>query len=158
MTVTIRDWFLARTQREQRLVLLMLGIALPALAWLLVVRPLSAAYDDALDDHLAAIDRYGRVLALAESAKATPARRVEANKADLQLIVTQAATQSGITLEGANPSGPDAVDVTVAGGRATVLGQWLAQFEAQGVAIQQMSMTPLPDGTVNMSARLARRG
>jgi len=158
MIVTIRDWFRARMLREQRLVLLMLWIALPVLAWLLVVRPLSAAYDDALDDHLAAIDRHGRVLALAESAKATPARRVEANKADLQLIVTQAATQAGITLQGANPIGSDAVDVTVSGGRATVLGQWLAQFEAQGVAIQQMSMTPLSDGTVNMSARLARRG
>lgn len=158
MTATVRDWFLARTQREQRLILLMLAVALPVLAWFLVVRPLNAAYDDALQDHLAAIDRHGRVLALAEAAKSNPARRVDANKADLQLIVTQAASQAGIALQGADPSGPDAVDVTVAGGRATVLGQWLAQFEAQGVAIQQMTMTPLPDGTVNMSARLARRG
>ena len=157
MTATVRDWFLARTQREQRLVLLMLAIALSVLAWLLVVRPLSGAYDDALRDHLAAIDRHGRVLALAEAAKATPARRVEANKADLQLIVTQAASEAGITLQAATPSGPNAVDVTVAGGRATILGQWLAQFEANGIAVRQMSMTPLPDGTVNMSARLARR-
>ena len=154
----VRDWFIGRTKREQQLILLMLAIALPVLGWLLVVRPLSGAYDQALDDHLAAIDRHGRVLALAEAAKSTPARRVEANKADLQLIVAQAATQAGITLQGANASGANAVDVTVAGGRATALGQWLAQFEAQGIAIQQMSMIPQPDGTVNMSARLARRG
>jgi general secretion pathway protein M len=151
-----RDWFHGRTQREQRLVLLMLAIAAPVLAWLLVVRPLSAAYDEAMQDHLAAIDRHGRVLALAEAAKATPARRIKANEADLQLIVTQAATQAGITLKAATPNGPNVVDVTVAGGRATALGQWLAQFEAQGIAIRQMTMTPLPDGTVNMSARLAR--
>ena len=154
----VRDWIRGRTRREQHLILLMLTIALPVLAWLLVVGPLSGAYDQALDDHLAAIDRHGRVLALAEGAKSTPARRVQANKADLQLIVAQAATQAGITLQGANASGTNAVDVTVAGGRATALGQWLAQFEAQGIAIQQMSMTPQPDGTVNMSARLARRG
>jgi general secretion pathway protein M len=153
----VRNWFTSRTKREQHLILLMLAIALPVLAWLLVVRPLSGAYDQALDDHLAAIDRHGRVLALAEAARSTPARRVQANKADLQLIVTQAATQAGITLQGANASGTNAVDVTVAGGRATALGQWLAQFEAQGIAIQQMSLTPQPDGTVNMSARLARR-
>ena len=154
----IRDWFLSRTKREQRLVLLMVAIAVPVLAWLLIIRPLGAAYAAALDDHLAAIDRRGRVLALAEAAKSAPARRVEANKADLQLIVTQAATQAGITLQGANASGPNTVEVAVAGGRATVLGQWLAQFEAQGIAVQQMTMMPQPDGTVSMSARLARRG
>jgi general secretion pathway protein M len=154
----VRDWFIGRTKREQQLILLMLAIALPVIAWLLVVRPLSGAYDQALDDHLAAIDRHGRVLALAEAAKSTPTRRVQANKADLQLIVAQAATQAGIALQGANASGANAVDVTVAGGRAAALGQWLAQFEAQGIAIQQMSMIPQPDGTVNMSARLARHG
>jgi general secretion pathway protein M len=157
MMPAVRDWYTRRTKREQQLILLMLGIALPLLAWLLVVRPLSAAYDDALKGHLAAIDRHGRVMALAEAAKSSPARRVAVNKADLQLIVTEAARQAGITLQGATPSGPNAVDVTVAGGRATALGQWLAQFEARGISIQQMTMTPLPDGTVNMSARLARR-
>jgi len=154
----VRDWFLSRTKREQRLVLLMLALALPLLAWLLVVRPLGAAYDAALIDHLAAVDRHGRVRALAEAAKSAPARRVETSKAELQLIVTQAAAQAGITLQSANASGPNAVDVSVTGGRATALGQWLAQFEAQGVAVQQMTMVPQPDGTVTMSARLARRG
>ena len=154
----VRDWIRGRTRREQHLILLMLTIALPVLAWLLVVRPLLTAYDTSLDEHLAAIDRHGRVLALAEAAKSTPSRRLEADKADLQLVVTQAAAQAGITLESASPSGANSVDVAVAGGRATALGQWLAQFEARGIAVQQMSMTPLPDGTVNMSARLAIRG
>jgi general secretion pathway protein M len=157
VTATLRNWFVSRTKREHQLILLMLATALPVLAWLLVVRPLSAVYDDALEDHLEAADRHGRVMALAEAAKSTPARRVAANKADLQLVVTEAARQAGIALQGAAPSGPNAVDVTIVGGRATALGQWLGQFEAQGIAVQQMSMTPLPDGTVNMSARLARR-
>lgn len=154
----VRDWFRGRTGRERQLIVLMLAIAAAVIAWLLVVRPLDSAYDAALDEHLAAIDRHGRVLALAEAAKSTPSRGFDANKTDLQLVVTQAAAQAGITLEGANPSGANTVDVAVAGGRATALGQWLAQFEARGIAVQQMSMTPLPDGTVNMSARLARRG
>ena len=156
MTASIRDWYLGRTKREQRLILLMLAIALPVLAWLLVARPVSAAYDRALEDHLAAIDRHGRVLALAEAARSAPARRIQSNKADLQLVVTEAASQAGITLQGTIPTGPNGVDVTVSGGRATALAQWLAQFEAQGIKVQQMTMTPLPDGTVNMSARLAR--
>jgi general secretion pathway protein M len=157
MTASIRDWFLDRTKREQRLILLMLALALPLLAWLLVVRPVVEAYDDARQDHLAAVDRHGRVLALAGTAKSAPSLPVEASKADLQLVVTEAASQAGITLQGATASGANSVDVTVAGGRATALGQWLAQFEARGITVRQMTMTPLPDGTVNMSARLARR-
>jgi general secretion pathway protein M len=157
MTASMRDWFLGRTKREQRLILLMLAIALPLLAWLLVVRPVGAAYDVALQNHLAGVDRHGRVLALTEAARSVPARPVEASKADLQLVVTEAASQAGITLQGATANGANSVDVTVAGGRATALGQWLAQFEARGITVEQMTMTPLPDGTVNMSARLARR-
>ncbi len=154
----VRDWYVARTQREQRLILLMLAIALPVLVWLLVVLPLNRAYDDAVQDHLAALDRHGRVLALSDAAKSLPANPVKASKADLQLIVTQAAGQAGIALQGTTPNGSNAIDVSVAGSRATVLAQWLAQFEAQGISVQQMTMTPQPDGTVSMSARLARRG
>lgn len=156
MTSAVHDWYRGRTAREQLMIRLMLAIALPVLAWLLTVRPVSALYDEAVRDHLAAIDRHGRVLALAEAAKATPARRIDASKGDLQLVITEAATQAGITLQNATPSGANAVDLTVAGARATVLAQWLAQFEARGIAIQQMNMTPLPDGTVTMSARLAQ--
>lgn len=157
MILTIRDWYLSRTRREQLLILLMLAIALPLLAWLLVVRPLNGAYDSALRDHLEAVDRHGRVLALADAAKSAPSRPVAASNADLQLIVTEAASQAGITLQGTNPNGPNAIDISVTGGRAGALTQWLAQFEAHGLSVQQLSMAPLPDGTVNMSARLARR-
>jgi general secretion pathway protein M len=156
MTMGLKDWFLGRTQREQRLVLLMVAIALAVFVWLLVVRPLGASYRDAVQDHLAAVDRHGRVLALVDAVKAAPARPVGATTADLELIVSQAASEAGIALEAMSPNGTNAIELTVVGGRATALAQWLAQLEAQGIAVQQLSMTPLPDGTVNMSARLAR--
>lgn len=158
MIGSVRHWFLARSQREQRLILLMLAIALPVLAWLLVVRPLNAAYDDAVDDHLEALTRHGRVLVLADAAKSSPARRTRSSNADLQLVVAESASHAGIALQGSTPSGPNTIELSVAGGRAPALAQWLAQFEAQGIAVQQMTMTPLPDGTVNLSARLARAG
>ena len=158
MIHSARDWFMSRSPREQRLILLMLGIALPVLAWLLVVRPLNAAYDHARKEHREAVVRHGRVLALADAAKSAPARRVRSGNADIQLVVTEAASQAGIVLQGTTPSGPNAIDIGVTGGRAPALAQWLAQFEAQGIVVQQMRMTPSPDGTVNLSARLARAG
>jgi general secretion pathway protein M len=158
VTSAARDWYLSRTQREQRLILLMLAIALPVLAWLLVVLPLDAAYDDAAKDHLEAVSRHGRVLALADVAKSASARRTRESNTDLQLVVTESASRAGIVLQGTSPGGPNVIDLTVAGGRAPALAQWLAQFEAQGILVHRMNMTPLPDGTVNLSARLARGG
>jgi general secretion pathway protein M len=157
MIVRLRDWYLARTQREQYLLLAMTAIAVPLLVWLLLVRPLSAAYEDALKEHLAAVDRHGRVLALADAIKTAPARpRTQASGADLALVVTEAATQSGISLQGAAPSGPNAVQVTVGGGQATAITQWLRGVEERGLVVEELRLTPLPDGSVNMSARVAR--
>lgn len=158
MTASVRDWFFARSLREQRLILLMLAVAVPVLAWLLIARPLSAAYEEARTDHREAVERHGRVLALAEAAKSEPARRVRSGNADLRLLVRQAAIQAGIPLQAANANGPNAIDINVAGGRASALVQWLAQLEAQGLTVEQMTMIPQPDGTANLSARLARSG
>lgn len=157
MIVRVRDWYLTRTRREQYLLLAMVAIAVPLFVWLLIVRPLTTAYQDALRDHLAAVDRHGHVLALANAIKTSPARpRSQPSGADLALVVTEAATQSGISLQDASASGPNAVQVTVGGGQATVITQWLRGIEGRGLIVQELRMTPLPDGSVNMSARVAR--
>ena len=149
----LRVWYVGRTRREQLMLLLMLLIALPVLLWLLVVRPLSAAYDRALIDHLEAVDRHGRVLALTGGPRSASGRTATG---DLQLLVTQAAGQAGIILQRVAPAGPDAIEVGVSGGQAPVLTQWLQQFGTQGIRVQQLTMTPLPDGSVNLSATLVR--
>ena len=156
MTAGVRYWFLARSVREQRLILLMLAIAVPVLVWLLVVRPLDSAFDQARENHRVAVERHGRVLVLADAAKSAPLRGVRSGTSDLRLLVTEAASQAGIVLQGANPNGPNAIDISVTGGRAPALAQWLSQLEAQGLTVQQITMIPQPGGTTNLSARLAR--
>jgi general secretion pathway protein M len=158
MTARIREWYEARSQREQRLLLAMIAIALPLLAWLLVVRPLNNAYDDALQAQLEAVDRHGRVLALADTAKSKSVSGPHPSAgADLQLVVTESASQTGIALQGATPAGLDSIDVTIAGTSAPAVGQWLQGLEAHGVSVQELRMTPQGQAVVSMSARLARR-
>jgi general secretion pathway protein M len=157
MIVRVRDWYLTRTQREQLLLLAMLAIAVPLLAWLLIVRPVTSAYQEALRAHLEAVDRHGRVLVLADVAKRSPpAPRLPSGGADVSLIVTEVATQSGVALQGTSPSGSNAVDVTVGGGQGPAIAQWLRGLDQRGFVVQELRMTPLPDGTVNVSARVAR--
>lgn len=157
MIVRIREWYGARTKREQLLVMLMAAIALPLLAWLLIVMPLGKAQDEALEKHLQAVDRNGRVAALAEAIKAQPARSGVARNVDLQLVVTEAAGLAGVTLAEAAPAGPDAVTVSIDNSTAAAAGEWVRSLEARGLVVEELRMTPTAEGGVNVSARLARR-
>ncbi len=157
MIVTVRQFYEARSARERRLIQLMLVIALPLLAWLLVVVPLNTAYDSALERHLEAVDRNGRVRALADPVRVSrPAIAPAVGGADLALVVTEAATQAGLTLDSASPAGADTVNIAIAQARPTAAVQWLRDFELRGIRVEDLRMTPAADGTVAVSARLVR--
>jgi general secretion pathway protein M len=157
MIARLTEWFDERTPRERRLVLLMLAIAIPVLVWLLIVRPMAQAYDDALEQHLEAVDRNGRVRMLADAAKATPrAVRAAPSAADLGLVVAEAAGQAGLALEGNNPAGANAVAITVGQAPARTAVQWLNDLETRGLTVEEWKMTPSGPGTISLSARVTK--
>lgn len=157
MIVRVREWYAVRSVREQRLLMAMAAIALPLLAWLLIVQPLGRAYDEALEEQLEAVDRHGRVLALVEAASRTgPARPVSAATGDLQLHLTESASQAGIALQSATPVDSDTIDVAIEASTAPSIGRWLRDLEARGIAVQELRMTPQANGMASLTARLAR--
>lgn len=157
MIVGARHWYESRSVRERRLLLLMSAIAVPLLAWLLLVAPLSNAYDEALDRHLEAVDRNGRIRALADPARVARSAAVPmTGGAELALVVTEAATQAGLTLDSTSAAGPDTVTIAIAQARPTAAVQWLRDFELRGIRVEDLRMTPAADGTVALSARLVR--
>lgn len=157
MIVHVRQWYISRTRREQLLLALMAAIAVPLLGWLLIVMPLGKAHDEALERHMQAVDRQGRVAALAEVLKAQPGQAGIPRNVDLQLVVTEAAGLAGVTLAEASPAGPDAVTVAITNSTAAAAGEWVRSLEARGLTVDELRMTPNAEGGVNVSARLARR-
>ena len=155
MIVRVREWYSARTGREQKLILLMTAIALPVLGWLFVL-PFANAYDDAFKRHLEAVDRHGRILSLADAVTDAPAGRSADSGADLQVVVSDAASQAGITLQSANAMGPDAFEIAITGTSAPIVTQWFRDLESRGIFVQELRMNPQPDGSLSVSARLAR--
>lgn len=157
MTSRLLHWYAARSPREQRLLLAMTAIAVPVLIWALMVLPLSRAYDSALEEQLDAVDRHARVLALVEAATTRPGRGSPAQAGDLQLFVIESAARAGITLQAANPSGASAVEIQASGARSPAAVEWLRRLEAAGIVFEELRMAAAPDGTVNLTGRLARQ-
>ena len=157
MIVTVRTWYLSRSARERRLLLLMLAIALPLLVWLLVVRPLDRAYEAALQDHLDAVDRNGRVRALARLAEQQPQGKANAALGpDLVVVVAESAAQAGIPLDRNEAGGPNEVTVSAASAPLRSVVPWLQSLEARGLGVAELRVVPTEAETVSVTARLKR--
>lgn len=165
MIVTVREWYGARSLRERRLLLLLAALVVPLLAWFAIIVPLGGAYDSALDRQLEAVDRNGRVRALADPSRnarpaTVPAVPVTvmpgAPVPDLPLVIAEAATQAGLTLDSTSAAGPDAVAITIAQARPTAAVQWLRDLEQRGIRVEDLRMAPGADGTVSVNTRLVR--
>jgi general secretion pathway protein M len=157
MIVTLRDRYLGRSPREQRLLILMTAIAIPLLIWLALVVPLSSAYDRALERHLEAVDRNGRVKLLADRAKGAPDRGAPAG-GDLMLVLTDSARQAGLAAEANAGAVPGSAAVSIASGPPPQVLAWLKQVEAQGYRIADVRLAPAGPGTVTLTATIARPG
>lgn len=158
MILGVREWYGTRSTREQRLILLMVGIALPLLAWLLLVQPLSRAYDAALDRHLLSIDRNARVRALAESARSVSSASTGPAAQDLGMLVTESAGRAGLAIASNAGAGAGTANVTIAQAPSTAAMQWLRELETRGVRIEELRIAPAGQGLVSVTARLARNG
>lgn len=154
MIVQIRSWVESRSARERRLLLLMLAILVPVLIWLILVRPLSTAYDDALQRHLQAVDRNGRVKALAASG-AVGARTAPRAVPDLALFLGDSARQRAITAEVTPGPAPGTAVVTIASSAAPAALDWLRGLETAGYRLGDVRLAPSGAGAISVTATVS---
>lgn len=154
MIVQFREWYGARSRREQRLLQLMAAIVIPLLVWLLLVMPLSNAYDNALQRHLQAVDRNGRVKALAARASSGEANGPAAVP-DLALFLSDSARQRGITAEGRAASAPGSAVISIASSSAPTALEWLRGLEADGYRVSDVRIAPTGAGAVAVTATVS---
>ena len=152
----ILAWYGSRSSREQRLLLAMLAIAVPVLLWLLVYQPVTRALEGAWDRHAEAVDRHGRVLASVEALKGAARPVAAAPAGEMAALASESAGRSGLTLASAAAQGSDRAAVSIAAGAPQAMLTWLRGLEAQGVLVEDLRMTPAPDGTVALTAVLTR--
>ena len=155
MSARFLEWWRGRTQREQRLLAIMFGLAALVLAWLLVVRPLSDALDSARTRHGAA------VLALAEARAREDSARLSAGRAPaeatlpIDAAIGRSAAEAGFAGARITGEGPRMASVAIDAARPQALFAWVARLEQSGLAVARLSASANGDRTV--SAEIAFR-
>lgn len=155
MIVEIRSWIEGRSGRERQLLLLMLAILVPLLIWMLLVLPLSKAYDDALQRHLQAVDRNGRVKAIAAAGGGAGTRATPRAVADLVLFLGDSARQRGITAQVTPGLARGSAVVTIASSAAPVALNWLRGLETAGYRLGDVRLAPSGAGAISVTATVS---
>lgn len=155
MIVRLRNWFLARSRREQWLV----GIAGGLTAWVVlvfgIILPALSAIDAAKLELDEAVQRRGRIEATVESAsRQKPA--AQASNADIGLVVTQSAAEQGFDIIKSASGGPGQIAFRIDQARAPALLAWLSSLEAQGVGVRSISLRGSASGSLTVDAQLQR--
>jgi general secretion pathway protein M len=156
MTDALKSWYLALSQREQRLVgtagilaalvLLVFGLILPALA----------ATDNARTAHDEAVERRGRIEALAARATSAKPTNSAAVVADIDLVVTQSAAESGFDVLKSAGATPGEISFRIDQARAPALLNWLSALEDRGLQTDSLTLRGSPAGVVTVEARMRR--
>jgi general secretion pathway protein M len=156
MIAALRSWFLALSQREQRLVgaagvlaaivVLVFGVIVPALA----------AIDNARTAHDEAVERRGRIEALAATATSAKPTDSAAVVADIDLVVTQSAAESGFDVLKSAGATPGEISFRIDQARAPALLGWLSALEDRGLQTESLTLRGSPAGTVTVEARMRR--
>ena len=150
------EWWSQRTERERRLLLVMLGLFALVLGWLLVVRPLGDALDAAKERHGAAVVALAEAKARTQVAAPSPAS-VPALPIDGR--VSRSATEAGFANARVVGQGPTRATVAIDAARPQALFGWVARLEAQGVAVASLRARANADQTLAVEAAfLARSG
>lgn len=150
---TLRSWYAARSRREQRLLLVMVALALVTAVWGLVIRPFGDAMATARERHAAAVVRLGETRASIEAIAAQRGRRAPAGA--LPDAVRALAEQAGFPIASLDPDEGGGVRVAIPSARGAAMTQWLARLERAGIVVTAATLADNGDRTV--SARLVLR-
>lgn len=152
--------FAALTPRERALVVLAGVLTCAVGAVYGVVLPLGAAFDAARARRAEVAEQADRVMAglrVLDAGRALPGRT---DAVPIDQRVAASAQAAGLVLqvnEPAGDGGPTTL-VVIASARAGQVLAWLDALAREGLTVETVTMTPLPDGSVATRATLRRAG
>ena len=151
----LRDWFAGLSGRERWLVGIAGVLAVLVIGIYGVVLPLGAAHDAAHVRHREAVFTSARVLARLDALDNAPAA-APIGTGPVSQAVAAIADAQGLVLQANTAQGNDAAQISVATAAPGAALALLDALAAEGIAAEQVTITPAADGSVSLSASLRR--
>ncbi|MCX7285244.1 MAG: type II secretion system protein GspM [Novosphingobium sp.] len=150
----VSTWFIGLTGRERWLVAMAAGLTALIVLVYGIILPLGNALDAAALRHREATVRAGRITAGIAALKRAPVAKAVALAGPVEQVAGASAQAAGFVVQSSQRQGSDAVVLTVPAARAAAALAWLDGLAGQGLAVEQVTMTPAPDGTVAVNVTL----
>ena len=158
MTERFLAWWRIRSPREQKMLLVMAGVALLVLPWLLVVRPLSDMLSDARARHGAAVIAVAEAREQVSAIRGLAARGTPTLGAPLDTLLERSASEIGFTVTQVERAGPNAARIMIDAARPQALFGWVEQMELQrGLIVERLSATSNSDRTLSVEISFRAR-
>lgn len=156
MTERFRLWWAERAPRERRLLIVMFALLALVIGWLLIVRPLGNALEDARLRHDAAVEALANAKAQAVLAGRAPVSATPPLPIDSLLART--AADSGFANARITTQSPQQASVIIDAGRPQALFGWVGQLEGQGVVVDSLRARVNQDRTIYVEAAFRAGG
>ena len=151
-------WYIGLTPRERTLV--SVAGALVALVVLVygIILPIGNALDEAAIRHRAATERAGRIVAQLDMLRGAPPPRAAALAGPVEQVAAASAQDAGFVVQSNQRRGSDMAVIVIPTAQPPAALAWLDALAGQGLAVEQLAMTPAPDGSVSVNVTLRRSG
>lgn len=154
----VSAWYIGLTERERMLVSVAGGLMSLIVLIYAIILPVGQALDDAAVRHRLATERAGRIAAQIDALKAAPRVKPAALAGPVEQVAGASAQAAGFVVQSSQRRGSDAVVIVIPTARPSAALAWIDGLSAQGLAVEQLTMTPAPDGTVSVNVTVRRSG
>lgn len=151
----LRTWFAGRSLRERRLILVMLGLAVLALVWGGIIRPVRDGLSSTRERYADAVVRLGETEAQVDAIRAA-GRRVPLTGSPADALRAQAEA-AGFVLASLDEQSAGRIHATIQAARPAALSRWLARLEAGGLLIESATWRDNGDGSVGVDFTVRAR-
>ena len=152
------EWWRERSRREQRLLLVMLGMIVLVLGWLLVIRPLSDALDDAERRHGEAVLALAQAEGRAEAARRLQGERSASAPLPIDGFLGRTTTEAGFAGVRIVGQGPARATMSLQAVRPQAFFAWLRQMERRGLVVDSLRARANNDRTLSVEASFRAGG
>lgn len=154
----VSAWYIGLSGRERLLVSVAGGLMALIVLVYGIILPVGTALDEAAVRHRLATERAGRIAAQIDALKSAPRAKAAALAGPIEQVAGASAQEAGFTVQSNQRRGEDSAVIVIPAARPSAALAWIDGLPAQGLAVEQLTMTPAPDGSVSVNLTVRRSG